>query len=92
MHCTRHTGLMRPVDRLAPRQSSRSVRIRLDDAGIDGKSFATHQSLGYAATQNRFKQMPECLAIAEPAMTVLGECRVIRDGIFQTQSTEPAVG
>ena len=36
--------------------------------------------------------MPENTALAKPAVPVLGECGVIRDGIFQAQPAEPAVG
>jgi hypothetical protein len=39
-----------------------------------------------------FKHAAEQVALAEPPMTVLGECRMVRDRPFKPRPTEPSVG
>jgi hypothetical protein len=56
------------------------------------QAFAPHQPFQHAALENYFEDAAEDVALAEPAVTVLGERRVIRDRFIQTQPTEPAIG
>jgi hypothetical protein len=66
--------------------------IRLDHAGIDGKCFASHQPRPHAFAHDVFKHAAEQVALAKPPMTVLGECRMVRDRPFKPKPTEPSVG
>jgi hypothetical protein len=56
-----------PLDTLLP------VRIRLDEAGIDRKAFATDQALFNAALQDHLKNAPKEIVLAKTAMPVLRE-------------------
>ena len=49
-----------------------------DQAGIDGKAFATDQALVDTALQHRLEQPAQQVAVAETAMPVLREGRVVR--------------
>ena len=44
-----------------------------------------------AAEQYDLEKLAEQVTLAEPAMAVLGECRVIRDAICQIKTAEPAI-
>src|SRR4030095_14649699 len=77
---------IRPWDRTL------AIGISLDEAGIDRKALATDQTLCDAALHHRLEQMAEHIALAEAAMAVLREGRMIRHLTFPTQSAEPAVG
>ena len=67
------------------------VRIRLDQAGIHRHALTTDQTLRDAACDGRLEQVAEQLAIAEPAVAILGEGRVIRHPVGQIQAAEPAI-
>ena len=62
-----------------------------DDAGIDGKAFALDQTGFHACTNHRLEDLPEKIALAETAMPVLGEARVIWNRIVQVEAAEPSV-
>jgi hypothetical protein len=55
------------------------VGICCDQAGIDGKPLATNQTFRHTPFDDALEQMAQDVAIAEAAMSVAGECRVIRD-------------
>ena len=68
-----------------------TVGIRLHQAGIDGEPFATHQPFPHAALQDLLEHETQRVTVAETAVPVLGERRVIRHLIFQAQPAEPAI-
>lgn len=71
---------------------TRAIGVGLDDAGVDGEAFALNQSFGHATVQYRLEDESECIALAEAAMAVLGERRMIGGSAFQAQAAEPSVG
>ncbi len=73
-------GLLRvsPINRLIPRHTTLPLRIGLDDAGVGHEAFSAHQSFGHAALKDTLKKMAEGFAVAKPAMSILGEGRMIR--------------
>ena len=81
-----------PVNRLTTGFASLSLCVGLDNSGVGCKALAAYQSFRHATTQYALEQMPERAALAKAAMPVLGELRVIRHGIVQTQPAEPAIG
>ena len=46
-------------------------------AGVDGEALPDEQTLGHAAAQHRLEQFPQQIAVAEKAMVVLREDRLI---------------
>src|SRR5262249_16322746 len=58
----------------------------------DGKGFATNQTFSDAAPQDCLKDAPQQIALAEPAMPVLGEGGVIGDSAIEPGPAEPSVG
>ena len=66
--------------------------VRPDQAGVDGKAFATDQPFVDAALQHGLEQPPQQIALPETAVRVLREGRVIRHLAFEPQTAEPAVG
>ena len=67
------------------------VGVRLDQAGIDRKAFAANQPLRDAALQDRLKDAPQKIALAETAMPVLREGGVIGDIAVEPEPAEPPV-
>jgi len=63
------------------------VGIGLDHAGINRKALAAHQSLGQAALHSRLEHLAQQIAIAETAVPVLREGRMVR---HRTVEPEPA--
>ena len=55
-------------------------------------SLAADQALGDAARDHAFEQVAEEVAVAEAAMPVLGEGRVVWDRVHQVEPAEPAIG
>ena len=53
------------------------AHVGCNQTGIDGKAFAADQAFGDAAPQHGLKQPAQQVAVAETAMTVLRECRMI---------------
>ncbi len=68
------------------------VGIRLDQAGIDGKSFAADKTFGDAAGYDLLEQAPEDVALGKPTVAVLRESRVVGHLTFEAEATEPAIG
>ena len=48
-----------------------AMRVRDDNAGVDGKALAADQALGHAASNHRLEQLSQQVSIAEPAVPVL---------------------
>jgi hypothetical protein len=89
------------VDRAARRfrrQAPRSVNaalavgVGLDQAGIDCETVAADQPLGHAAAHDGLEDVAQQVAVAEAAVAVLGEGRVIGHGALQAEPAEPSVG
>src|SRR3546814_7439481 len=74
----------------AARHRALAVRIRLDHAGVDREAFAADQPLGHAALDGRLEQLTQKVAVAEAAVPVLGEGRVIRHRAVEPEPAEPA--
>jgi len=68
------------------------VDIGTDQAGIDREPFATHQPFGHATLDGHLEQLAQQVAVAEAAVAILGEGRVIRHSAFQAKPAEPAIG
>jgi len=68
------------------------VGIGRDQAGIDGKTLTANQAFRHAALDDALEQMAQDVAIAETAMPIAGECRMIRDPAVESKATEPAIG
>ena len=50
-----------------------------------------NQALGHATAQDCLEDEAQCIALAEAAMAVLGEGRVIGNFVLQVEATEPTV-
>src|SRR4029077_1639577 len=68
-----------------------TMRVRTDQTGVDGKTLAADQSLRNATAHRRLEQFAPEVAIAEPAVAVLREGRMIRHIAFQPEPAEPAI-
>ena len=77
---------------LGARNTTCATGVCLDDAGVDREAFASDQALAHASTQHALEHMAEGIALAEPAMPVLGEGRMIGHGVFEIESAEPPIG
>ena len=64
------------------------VGVGADDAGVNGEALAADQALGDAARDHGLEQTAEQIALAEPAMAVLGEGRVVGDRVRQVEPAE----
>jgi len=63
-----------------------------DQAGVDGKAFAADQTFVDATLQHGLEQPPQQIAVAEPAVAVLREGRMIRHRTAGPEAAEPPVG
>ena len=69
-----------------------TVGVGGDQAGVDREALAAHQALGHAARDNGLEQLAQQIAVAEAAVAVLGEGRVVRHVAVEAQPAEPAIG
>jgi hypothetical protein len=69
---------------LVTRHRALPVGIVRDQAGIDGKPFATHQAFGHAAAHHSPEHMAQEVALPEAAMAVERVGRVIRNLAIKT--------
>ena len=83
--------LVRPVD-LGALDPLETAGVGLDHAGIDREAFAADQARGHARRNHLFEDLAQDIAVAEPAVPVDREGRVVGDLVLQTQPAEPAVG
>src|SRR5439155_5921069 len=65
--------------------------IGLDQTGINGEAFTADQALIDAPLQDRREQAPQQIAVAEAAVAVLREGRMIGHFAVETLSTKPAI-
>ena len=68
------------------------MRVRHDDAGVDGEGLASHDPFLHAARHHGLKQLAQKVALAKPAVAILGKRRMIRDAAVEPKTAEPAVG
>ena len=68
------------------------VRVSLDDTGVRGEALAAGQAFCDAPGYHGLEEMAQQVAVAEAAMTVLGEGRMIRHRHGQIKAAEPEVG
>jgi len=69
-----------------------AVGLGADEARIDRKAIPADQPLGHAALHRRLEQLAQQIAVAEAAVPVLGEGRVVGNVAVETQSAKPAIG
>ena len=63
MHSAGAQGRITPVDLFISRYTALPTRIRFDDAGVHGKSFAFNQAGVHAATQHLIEQPAKQIAV-----------------------------
>ena len=66
--------------------------VGLDQTGVDGKALAADQTLVDAALQHGLEQPAQQVAVAEAAVPVLREGRMIGHLAVEAEPTEPAIG
>ena len=66
--------------------------VRFHDAGIDREGFTLDQTGVHARPHHRLEYLAEQVAIAEPAVTIDRESRVIGNIVVEIEPAEPAVG
>lgn len=66
--------------------------IAINETTIHSKAFAGHKTSCAALFDNLLEQRPINLAVAKPAIAVLGEGRMVGHGPRQPQPAEPAIG
>jgi hypothetical protein len=71
---------------------ARTVGVSPYHARINGESLTAHQTFGHATAQYTLEDVTKRIAVAESTVAILGECRVIRNTVFQSKATEPAIG
>ena len=81
-----------PVDIIRPGSRALLVGIGSNQAGIDSKGRPVNQPFCHAASDHGLEQLAQQIAIAEAAMPILGEGRVVRHLAIEPEPTEPAVG
>ena len=88
------TGLVLDLLRLpfVARDRALLVRVRGNQAGVDGESIGSDQPFGHAALNDGLEQMTKDIALAKAPMPVLGKGRMVRDLVIQTEAAKPAIG
>ena len=66
--------------------------VRFHDAGIDREGFTLDQTGVHARPHHRLEYLAEQVAIAEPAVTIDRERRVIGHIVVEVEPAEPSVG
>ena len=77
---------------LFARNRSLPVDIGADEARIDRKTLRADQPLGHASLNGHLEQFAQQVAVAEAAVPVLGEGRVIGHRAIKIEAAEPAIG
>ena len=77
---------------LVPGHRALLVGVSSDQAGIDRKAFTAHQTFAQASLDHRLEQVPEDIALPEPAVPVAREGRMVWHLALEPQPAEPAVG
>lgn len=73
------------------RPAALAIGVGADQAGIDREALAADQPFGHAAAHRRLEHLAQQIAVAEAAVSVPGEGRVIRHRAIEAQPAEPAV-
>src|SRR5829696_9129729 len=68
------------------------IGIRLDQARIDRKAFAANQTGRDARLDDPLEHVAENISIAETLVASARKCRMIRDGVLDSELAEPAIG
>ena len=92
LHRATGLGHRLPVDRLRPFRRALLVGVGPDQAGIDREAFAADQPFLDAAAHRRLEQLAQQVAVAEAAVPVLREGRMVRNIALQAEPAEPAIG
>jgi hypothetical protein len=66
------------------------IGVRLNQARINGKAFATNQAGGNACLDDPFEHTTKNVSLAEALVAGARERRMIRDGVLDTELAEPA--
>src|SRR4029079_18097430 len=74
-----------PVDIIRPGSRALLVGIGSNQAGIDSKGRTINQPFCHAASDHGLEQLAQQIAIAEAAMPILGEGRVVRHPAIETE-------
>lgn len=69
-----------------------AIDIGADQARIDCKGFAADQLFLDAAPDGHLEDLPQEVALTEPAVPVLGKGRVIGNRTVQAQPAKPSIG
>src|SRR5215469_12076611 len=81
----------RPID-LIRRLTMIAAGIGLHDARIDREPFTPHQASIHTGPHHRLEQLSKDVAIAEAAVAIHREGRVVRHWVIEIETTEPTVG
>src|SRR6476620_2065775 len=65
--------------------------VGLHDAGINGEALAFNQTSVHAGPYHRFKDLAQEVTVAETAVAIHRECRVIRHRVVKIEPTEPPI-
>jgi hypothetical protein len=74
------------------RDAALAVGVGRNQAGVDGEAFPADQALRHAASHHGLEQLAQQITLAETAVGVLRERRVIRHVAIPAQPAEPAIG
>jgi hypothetical protein len=77
---------------LRPRAAALPVGFGADETAINGKTLAADQTLGQAPLDRRLEEPAQQVAVAETAVAVLREGRMIRHRAIKAEPAEPPVG
>src|SRR6266508_4147384 len=69
-----------------------AASIGLHHAGVDGEALALDKTGVHARPDHRLEYLPEDVALAEAAVAIDRECRVIGDVVVEIEPAEPPVG
>src|SRR5262249_25047747 len=65
--------------------------VRLHDARIDGKAFALDQASVHTSPHHRLEHTAQEVAVAEAAVPIDRECRMVGYGVVQIEAATPTV-
>ena len=68
------------------------MRVGHDHAGVDHEGLAAHDAFLHAARHHGLERLAQEVALAKPAMAVLGKRRMVGNVAVEAQSAEPAIG
>jgi hypothetical protein len=92
--CVKH-GWTSPITIPAPILTSDPallIGVGLNQARINDKAFATHQTDRYARLHDPLEHTTEKVSLAEALVACARERRMIRDRVLDAEPAEPAIG